>query len=201
MYIKHLNIHSIALQNPYFFDMKIAEAKIVFCNIQIETFAPGVAWIRDDCGNSHPETEQIVLEGEKAASAFISENNGIQVYDFEIQNEDNRTIVVISGSGNEPYFECEFSFTSASVEWDSYNHPAWYEETKQYQKQIAIDVGGVIQSMPLHIISHNNEKHPEKSVILHYGNRDYIGKGYMLADALINLAKQLPKKLRITSCW
>ena len=37
------------------------------------------------------------------------------------------------GAGDEPWFQMQFLFNSATVEWDEFRKPAWYEE-KPFKK-------------------------------------------------------------------
>ncbi len=121
---KGLNIRQDAAQNDQGCDMEILLAQISFDGFDLAWYEPGQAWQADRRGPYQPVGEQIRLTGDDGLHAFGDElRTGMQAYALA-SCEDGSWI--LSGSGNEPYFEVCFRFRHAEIAWDEYSAPAWY---------------------------------------------------------------------------
>lgn len=196
--LKCLNIHSTAPQNPYFKDMEIPDARILFNNAQAESFTPYSEWNKNSNGVYQAETEIKSLIGSKAKSELLNNQKGFDIYGLHVLSKDNRYFAEFSAGGSEPYFEFIISFSSVQIEWSDYPKEAWYESALQYEKQLAVSENGNVQFMPLNIILYKDQ--PKRTVSLRYNGKNYLGEGEMLSDALFNLASQIPSELNLISC-
>lgn len=120
----HLNIHKNTTQNTANCDMEIQLARITFCGCEILTYEPGVPWITDASGKSHPAEPLKTYTGHEAREMLLHELNcTTHVYAF---NQDDCKAWRIAGCGDEPYFEAQISFDTVTIEWDEFRQPAWY---------------------------------------------------------------------------
>ena len=125
--VQYLNIHKNTAQNPCDTDMEIEMAHISFNDFQAKSFEPGRGgWKQDENGNYYTNEPQFVFEGETAKEKAINELlHGATIFEFGTLDNGNH---YFEGAGDEPWFHVQFSFDSATVEWDEYRKPAWYEE-------------------------------------------------------------------------
>lgn len=127
--VRYLNIHKFTEQNPHPTDMEIASAKITFDEFQVISYEPGRTWKLNDKGESYTDEPQVIFEGAIAHHKFLTElHTGTTVFAF---GKDGNYF--LEGCGDEPWFLSYFTFNSATVEWDKYRKPAWYEE-KPFKK-------------------------------------------------------------------
>lgn len=123
---KHLNIHKNTEQNFHSTDMEIETAKITLKGFQIKSFEPGRAWKENENGELYTDEPQVIYTGTTAEEKFFSElSSGTTVFEFGLNDNGN---YYLDGSGNKPWFQAQFTFDSATVEWDNYKKIAWYEE-------------------------------------------------------------------------
>ncbi len=111
-----LNIHKSAEQNPYSKDMEIELARITFQGIHFISFE-----------------SQEIYDGKAAEEKILSNlRSGIKVLEFGVLDNGN---CYFDGFVDEPWlwFQAQFSFESALIEWDAYRKPAWYEERPFHQ--------------------------------------------------------------------
>ena len=124
--VQYLNIHKNTGQNPNDTDMEIEIAQIIFNNFQVKTFEPGRAWKQDDNGKFYTDEPQVIFDGETAKEKAINElRRGATVYEFGTLENGN---YYFDGAGDEPWFQMQFLFDSATIEWDDFRKPAWYED-------------------------------------------------------------------------
>ncbi len=124
--VQYLNIHKNTEQNHYPTDMEIKAANITFQGFCAKSFKPGRAWKQDATGKLYTDEPQIVFEGNTNEEKLLNElRTGATVYEFGKLENGN---YYFDGSGNEPWFQAQFSFNSVIIEWDEYRKPAWYEE-------------------------------------------------------------------------
>ena len=122
--VKELNLHQGVPQNPESCDMEIKNARISFIGFCLTFYEPGVAWTTDASGQSRPAEPQRTYTGEEANALFLREaKHGIWVY--ALKQTDSREWIM-SGCGEEPYFEAGFSFDQVTIEWDAFCRSAWY---------------------------------------------------------------------------
>lgn len=125
---QYLNIHKNTEQNHYPTDMEIDTAKITFQGFCTESFEPGRAWKQDTNGKLYTDEPQIVFEGHTAEEKLLNELHvGATVFELGILENGK---YYFDGSGDEPWFQVQFSFDSVTLEWDDYRKPAWYEESE-----------------------------------------------------------------------
>ena len=124
--VKYLKIHKSTKQNQYPTDMEIELAKITFNEFCVKSYEPGRKWEEDENGKLYTNEPQVVYTGTTAEEKFFSElSSGTTVFEFSLNGNDN---FYLDGAGNEPWFQAQFTFDSATVEWDNYKKIAWYEE-------------------------------------------------------------------------
>lgn len=124
--VQYLNIHKNTEQNPCDTDMEIENARITFHNFRAISFEPGRAWQYDANGNRYTDDPLVIFEGEAAVEKLLNElRTGTTVLTFEPLDNGN---IYLDGTGSEPYFESEFMFDCATIQWDAFKKPAWYEE-------------------------------------------------------------------------
>ena len=123
---EYLNVHKNTEQNSSDTDMEIEIAHITFSNFQLISFEPGRTWERDSDGKFYTDEPQVIFEGKIAEGKLINELQvGTTIYEFGTLENGN---YYFDGTGDEPWFQVQFSFNSAIVEWDAFRKPAWYEE-------------------------------------------------------------------------
>ena len=123
---EHLNIHKHTEQNPSDTDMEIGVARITFSGFRALSFNPGRFWKTDENGESYTDESEMVFDGVKAEEKLLNELRvGVAVYEFGTLENGNR---YFDGTGNEVWFQAQFMFETATVEWDAYKKPSWYEE-------------------------------------------------------------------------
>ncbi len=130
---RYLNIHKSAEQNPYSKDMEIELAKITFQGIHFISIKLGGARKQDEPGGLWTEEPQVIYEGKTAEEKILSNlRSGIKVLEFGVFDNGN---CYFDGIADEPWlwFQAQFSFESALIEWDAYRKPAWYEERPFHQ--------------------------------------------------------------------
>ena len=72
------------------------------------------------------EYGDIHIEGKTAEEKLLNELQvGTTVFEFGTLENGNHYFV---GAGDEPWFQVQFLFDSAIIEWDEFRKPAWYEE-------------------------------------------------------------------------
>lgn len=119
-----LNIRQDAAQNDQGCDMEMRHAQISFDGFDLAWYEPGQAWQADHQEQYQPVGEQIRLTGDDGLRAFGDElRAGMQAYALTFRADGSW---ILSGSGNEPYFEVCFRFRHADIAWDEYIAPAWY---------------------------------------------------------------------------
>ena len=129
--VRYLNIHKNTEQNPCDTDMEIEIAYITFNNFQPISFEPGRTWKQDANGKLYTDEPQVLFEGKISEEKLIHElQTGATVYEFGTLENGN---YYFDGAGDEPWFQMQFLFNSATVEWDEFRKPAWYEE-KPFKK-------------------------------------------------------------------
>ena len=120
------NIHKNANQNPYDTDMEIEDAQITFYNLRVKSFEPGVSFKQDSTGNFYTDEPQVIYTGEIAEEKLLNEfRHGTAVFEFGTLENGN---YYFDGAGEEPWFQVRFLFDTATIEWDAFRKPAWYEE-------------------------------------------------------------------------
>ena len=123
---EYLNIHKNTEQNPSDTDMEIEIAQITFNNFQIISFEPGRAWKIDENGKFYTDEPKVIFEGKTAEEKLLNELQvGTTVFEFGTLENGNH---YFDGAGDEPWFQVQFLFDSAIIEWDEFRKPAWYEE-------------------------------------------------------------------------
>lgn len=130
---RYLNIHKSAEQNPYSKDMEIDLARITFQGIHFRSIKLGGARKQDEPGGLWTEEPQVIYEGKTAEEKILSNlRSGIKVLEFGVLDNGN---CYFDGIVYEPWlwFQAQFSFESALIEWDAYRKPAWYEERPFHQ--------------------------------------------------------------------
>ena len=129
---QYLNIHKNTEQNPCDTDMEIEIAHISFNNFQLISFEPGRTWERDSDGKFYTDEPQVIFEGKIAEGKLTNELQvGATIFEFGTLENENH---YFDGAGDEPWFQAQFSFDSATVEWDEFRKPAWYEEKPSQQR-------------------------------------------------------------------
>lgn len=124
--VQHLNIHKNTEQNPYDTDMEIATAQITFDDFQTRSFEPGRIWEQDENGKLYTDKPQTIFDGKPAEDKLLNElRAGMTVYEFGTHKNGN---YYFDGAGDEPWFQVQFLFNSATIQWDEFRKPAWYEE-------------------------------------------------------------------------
>ena len=122
--VKELNLHQDAPQNPESCDMEIENVRVSFIGFHLAVYEPGVPWTTDSSGEPRPAEPQKTYSGDEAIELFLREaKHGIWVY--ALKQTDSREWV-LSGCGEEPYFEAGFSFDQVTIGWDAFRRPAWY---------------------------------------------------------------------------
>ena len=122
--VKELNLHQDAPQNPESCDMEIENVRVSFIGFHLAVYEPGVPWTTDSSGDPRPAEPQKTYSGDEAIELFLREaKHGIWVYALK---QTAAREWVLSGCGEEPYFEAGFSFDQVTIEWDKYRRPAWY---------------------------------------------------------------------------
>lgn len=110
--VEHLNIHKSTEFNPHNTDMEIELAKITFNNLQVKSFKL--------------DKPQVIFDGKIAEQKSINElTSGATIYEFGTLENGNH---YFDGTGVESWFQVQFLFDSATIEWDTFKKPAWYEE-------------------------------------------------------------------------
>ena len=126
--VQYLNLHKNTEQNPCDTDMEIEIAQITFINFQVKSFEPGRAWKEDENGELYTNEPQVVFDGETAKEKSLNElRHGATIFEFGTLENGNH---YFDGAGDEPWFQVQFLFDSATIEWDSFRKPAWYEERR-----------------------------------------------------------------------
>ncbi len=129
--VQYLTIHKNTEQNPNDTDMEIENAHITFNNFKVKSFEPGRAWTQDENGKLYTDEPQVIFDGETAKEKALHQlQYGTTVYEFGTLENGSH---YLDGSGNEPWFQMQFSFDSATIQWDTFRKPAWYEE-KPFKK-------------------------------------------------------------------
>ncbi len=129
--VKYLNVHKNIEQNPYDTDMEIEYAQIAFNNFRVMSFEPTRTWKQDIHGEYYTDEPQVIYEGEIAKEKTFAEFRfGITVMEFGTLENGN---YYFDALGNVPWFQVQFLFDSATVEWDEFKKKAWYEE-KPFKK-------------------------------------------------------------------
>jgi hypothetical protein len=124
--VDYLNIHKNTEQNPYSTDMEIEVAYITFQGFCAKSFELGRKWEQDATGKMYTKEPQVIFEGQTAEDKLLNELRvGATV--FEIGKLENGNYY-FEGTGDEPWFQVQFSFDSVTLEWDEYRKSAWYEE-------------------------------------------------------------------------
>ncbi len=150
--VQYLNIHKNTEQNPFETDMEIEVAQITFEGFKVKSFSLGVKWKRDEKGELYTDETEVVFEGETAQKKLVNEFCfGATVLDFgTLENGNN----FIDGIGDEPWFSAQFTFHSATIQWDKFKKVAWYEEKSN--KQIAFTCCHVIEeNKPILYVKHD----------------------------------------------
>ncbi len=127
---EHLNLHKDALPEPLAWDMELVNARITFTGFGAYSFEPSRVVRQNADGEWVCDELLVVYEGEDARRVGLSEltADGIVVYDLEIiEREDSVPLCLLDGRGDDPFFRFTFSFETATVEWDDFGCPAWYE--------------------------------------------------------------------------
>ena len=120
-----LNIHKNTEQNSCGIDMEIEVAHITFSNFKLISFDPGRVWKQDCNGKFYTDEPEVIFEGKTAEAKLLNElQAGMTVYEFGTLGNGNH---YFAGAGDEPWFQVQFIFDSATVGWDEYRKPAWYE--------------------------------------------------------------------------
>lgn len=124
--VRYLNIHKNTAQNSGSTDMELEIAHVTFCNFRLISFDPGRTWKQNNNGEFYTEEPHVIFEGKTAEEKFLKELHvGTTVYEFGTLENGNH---YFSGTGDEPWFEVQFLFDSATIGWDEFRKPAWYEE-------------------------------------------------------------------------
>ena len=124
--VQYLNLHKNTEQNSCDTDMEIEIAQITFINFQVKSFEPGRAWKEDENGELYTNEPQVVFDGETAKEKSLNElRHGATIFEFGTLENGNH---YFDGAGDEPWFQVQFLFDSAIIEWDEFRKPAWYEE-------------------------------------------------------------------------
>ena len=211
---RKLNIHKDTPQNDSDFDMEIDIAKITFHGFQSLSYEPGRSWHRDENGNAYTDDPLVIFTGHEAINALTAEmQNTLTVYHL-VQEEGN--VCELGGCGDSPYFTIRFAFDFITIEWDAYRKKAWYEQHRQYKKQLTLSTASGDQNHELYIICHDEEvyvkksadqkpvleKPPIVSVGLKYGDQEIWGSGKDLLwmDAFADLQNKLPEGVTIKCC-
>lgn len=124
--VKYLNIHKNVGQNPHPTDMEIDVARLTFHNFRVILFDPGRNFKQDENGKWYTDDPQILFTGETAETKLLQELfSGATVFEFGITENQH---FYFDGSGTEMWFHVEFRMDSATVQWDTFRGPAWYEK-------------------------------------------------------------------------
>ena len=124
--VQYLNAHKNTDQNHYPTDMEIELARITFQGFCTKSFEPGRTWKQDANGKFYTDEPQIIFEGHTAVEKLLNElRTGATVFEFGTLENGN---YYFEGAGDEPWFQVQFLFDSATIEWDEFRKPAWYEE-------------------------------------------------------------------------
>jgi len=127
--IKHLNIHSTAMQNPFDEDMEIKEARIAFKGFIPISYTKAKDLVKCEDGAWRP-SEYITMRDSEAFDSLMKEiTHGVTVYYFE-KSKEKDSEYYIEALGDEPYFTATFKCKDVIVEWDEYLKKAWYEDPK-----------------------------------------------------------------------
>ena len=126
IFVQYLNIHKNTNQNHYPTDMEIEVANITFQGFCVKSFEPGRTWKQDSDGKLYTHEPQVIFDEKIAERKLINELQvGTTIFEFGTLENGNH---YFDGAGDEPWFQVQFSFDSAIVEWDEFRKPAWYEE-------------------------------------------------------------------------
>ena len=124
--VRYLNIHKSTEQNQYPTDMEIELARITFHEFCAKSFEPGRAWRHDENGEFHTDEPQVIHTGTMAKEKLLSElRSGTTVFEFGVLDNGNN---YLDGCGEEPWFQAQFTFDSAIIEWSGFRKKACYEE-------------------------------------------------------------------------
>ncbi|MBR4359765.1 MAG: hypothetical protein IKP32_04030 [Clostridia bacterium] len=122
--VKALNLLQHAPQNPESCDMEIETARVSFTGFRLAAYEPDMAWTTDASGNSCPTEPIKTYTGDEAIALFLREAK-YEIWVYALAQADSGEWV-LSGCGEEPYFEVRFSFGQVTIEWDAFRCPAWY---------------------------------------------------------------------------
>ena len=205
---KHLNIHKDAANNNYGADMEISEARITFSSFEIKELEPSRAWKKDENGNLYTDDPLIIHTGTVARELFEKELlDSITVMGIKLDNG----MYELCALGIEPCFFVRFSVSQIEIEWDSYSKKAWYEQSKQYKKELTLakendefKVGACItcKNEDVNLNCGDKIEAPSVTVAIEYGTQMLCGYGkdYLWADAFADLQKNLPNKVKMRCC-
>jgi len=127
--VRYLNIRKSAEQNPYSKDIELELARITFQRVHFIAIKLGGARKQDEPGGLWTEEPQVIYEGKTAEEKILSNlRSGVSVKEFGVLDNGS---YYFDGVVYETclWFQAQFSFEFALIEWDAYRKPAWYEES------------------------------------------------------------------------
>ncbi len=123
--VKYLNIHKNIEQNTNDYDMEIELANLIFEDFKFISYEHGGSTTYDDKGQflyKEPSKTLTDADGFKAFEKVFKKGFTI------LYLSDENSVCYMEGCGPDPYFILNFSFSKATVSWESFKEKAWYEK-------------------------------------------------------------------------
>lgn len=181
MTVSALNIHKHTSHNPSDYDMCIESAVVTLHGLHVLDYSPQ----------------------DSACKSFTDEiKNGFRFYYFSKEEGTEQPVYTLEGCGTTLFFSAQISFSSVTVEWDTYTSKAWYELVHTYKHDLCLNTAGTEIVVPLTIYYHEEcaANKAFVTVALEVSGRTFGGQGVHAEQAFADLAKQLPAQTYIKCC-
>lgn len=122
-WVKHLNLHASAPENPYPQDMELKEALLTFSGFQVKEYClPGY-----EDGSAETHTEQRFFGADAEKRFALAAADGLRLYGIYPPSAQEQPHWTLEARGRtELFFTLAFSFRRALVEWEEFAGKAWY---------------------------------------------------------------------------